>query len=680
MMEANASGKRQEARSSPNPYLYTLDVLTDGSEGTGDGTLFLSVWKKSKLANVDDDLNKDPQMIEQLATGVPRARYAVTGLGDLTSRLATDQRFKLQTVKAVFCSTAAGVWGLPALLIALHQAGAAELSIVSTQSDKIEKMIDLLEMRRKNPVVRLCQVPDEHCGSDYWWQVYRDEYLLVHAKQWKQNMDCQDRVVYLYTLLHHERANSILVLPPECEPSNELTSQLPIIDGDNSQVQLLLGVSLRSSGSWISSVKTDSCPWYFTDPSESTFDSGILVRAQQQSQLWSEQSPAFFPWKSTRESSTPSNERRLRSNKSLILSTTEEKEIVKIDRSLLFRSEPFESDRTSWPKLLMDFLSGPSSEFKDDNEIDLEEENEVELNHFSGPLLVNPANLLVLGTGCASPSPYRGASGYALFLPNDFAIAIEAGEGFVTQWNRYAGGCSLSTIRMIWISHAHWDHYGGLASLLITIKSTCATSRNADQPSEKRIRSQKVPPWVMAPRKVLKYLELTLNEPSSLFRAVPHEDPSAIPQVFDDLNALPGHKQIIFWENVLVDHSCRSAYGFVMGLHLGEGSPLVFGFSGDTRPCWRFVQACRKVSVICGVGRINFLVHEATFDENEKKMSIEKKHSTVLEASQVAKDANAERVLLTHFSQRYDSVPDIDPKLRRRVGFALDGMLVPLRR
>jgi len=675
---ASASVKRQDSRNNQNPFIYTLDVLTDGSEGTGDGTLFLSVWKRAKLpVNL-----KDPQTIEQLASGVPVARYAVTGLGDLTSRLATDQRFKLQTVKAVFCcSTPAGLWGLPALLIALHQAGAAELAIVSTQSDKVAKAIDLLESTRQNPVVHLCQVP-EKASSDAWWQVYRDAYLLVHAKRWKQNTSCQESVIYLYTLLKYERANSILLLPPKCEPCDQLTTQLPIID-DKNPAQLLLGVSLmRCNGPSISSVRNERFNWYFTMPFDSCLDSGLLVRAQQQSRLWNKQSRAFFPWNCARESSTPTHDRRLCSNTSLVLSDDATGILASLNRGQLFRSEACESERGTWPSLLHDFFAGSSSESPvDDNEIVLDEENEIESSQVLDSLPSAPAHLLVLGTGCASPSPYRGASGYALFLQNDLTIAIEAGEGFVTQWNRYVSGRSLSTIRMIWISHAHWDHYGGLASLLVAIQNDRRTNRNAAQPSKKRLRSENIPPWVMAPRKVLKYLELVLGEPAPLFRAVPHENASAVPKVFDDLNKLTGfhERTIVFWENVPVEHSCRSAYGFVMGLHAVTGPPLVFSFSGDTLPCRRFVQACRKLSAIHSAGRINFLLHEATFDDNEKQMSIEKKHCTVLEAMQVGKDVCAERVLLTHFSQRYDSVPAIDPSFRHCAGFALDGMLVPLR-
>jgi hypothetical protein len=108
---------------------------------------------------------------------------------------------------------------------------------------------------------------------------------------------------------------------------------------------------------------------------------------------------------------------------------------------------------------------------EDDNEIDLDgcfdEDTETQEEGTIGPIADAAANdvpaswetpsvdLLCLGTGCAAPSPHRGSSGYALLLDPTTTLAIDAGEGFVTQWNRHAQHrrC-LSTIRVIWISHA----------------------------------------------------------------------------------------------------------------------------------------------------------------------------------------------------------------------------------
>jgi ribonuclease BN (tRNA processing enzyme) len=63
-------------------------------------------------------------------------------------------------------------------------------------------------------------------------------------------------------------------------------------------------------------------------------------------------------------------------------------------------------------------------------------------------------------------------------LNEEFVIVFEVGEGFCTQWNRYSNGRTFDTIRAIWISHAHWDHYGGLVNLLLCIFRARSTDNN----------------------------------------------------------------------------------------------------------------------------------------------------------------------------------------------------------
>ena len=78
------------------------------------------------------------------------------------------------------------------------------------------------------------------------------------------------------------------------------------------------------------------------------------------------------------------------------------------------------------------------------------------------------------------------------------------------------------------------------------------------------------------------------------------------------------------------------------------------------------------------MGQLDFLLHEATFDEAEEDMAVQKKHATVAEAIQVGQDTRAKRILLSHFSQRYDSLSNIPAQLSKRVGFALDGLQIIL--
>lgn len=81
-----------------------LDTLTDGSEFTGSGTIFLTIVRVS------------PSQEETIV-----ARYALNGISPLISRLASDQALKLSHVRACFLNSM-GVdctAGLAALLLSL---------------------------------------------------------------------------------------------------------------------------------------------------------------------------------------------------------------------------------------------------------------------------------------------------------------------------------------------------------------------------------------------------------------------------------------------------------------------------------------------------------------------------------------------------------------------------------
>jgi ribonuclease Z len=81
------------------------------------------------------------------------------------------------------------------------------------------------------------------------------------------------------------------------------------------------------------------------------------------------------------------------------------------------------------------------------------------------------------------------------------------------------------------------------------------------------------------------------------------------------------------------------------------------GYSGDTRPSAklaRFFSGC------------DLLIFDSTFSAKDGEKALERKHSTCVEAAQLASRAHARKLVLTHFSARYTS-PSVLVREARKV-------------
>ena len=98
--------------------------------------------------------------------------------------------------------------------------------------------------------------------------------------------------------------------------------------------------------------------------------------------------------------------------------------------------------------------------------------------------------------------------------------------------------------------------------------------------------------------------------------------------------------------SVTVQH-CYGA--MAVSMTFADGFKL--SYSGDCRPSRRFAEIGQGSTV---------LIHEATFEDDLQGDAKAKKHSTTSEAIQVGLEMNAARILLTHFSQRYQKLPNME--------------------
>jgi ribonuclease Z len=296
--------------------------------------------------------------------------------------------------------------------------------------------------------------------------------------------------------------------------------------------------------------------------------------------------------------------------------------------------------------------------------------------------------LTFLGTAAARPTVGRNVSALAVQREGDLFL-FDCGEGTQRQMMRYATGFG---VQAIFLSHVHADHLLGIPGLLRTMALQGRTDPMTLYGPVGSTRALKSVTALGSERAKFP-VEFVECGPGEGLRAggfgvvafdVDHGTAAVGWALVED--ARPGRF------NVERARELGVPEGPLFGrLHRGEdvevgGRPVSAAelvgaprpgrkvvYSGDTRPCASTVRSAEGADV---------LVHEATFGEEEKDRARETFHSTAAEAARVARDAGAERLVLTHLSARYsdDSRPleDEAEAIFPGARVARDGLVIEL--
>ncbi|KGX85813.1 ribonuclease Z [Pontibacillus marinus] len=275
-------------------------------------------------------------------------------------------------------------------------------------------------------------------------------------------------------------------------------------------------------------------------------------------------------------------------------------------------------------------------------------------------------DLYFLGTGAGVPSKQRNVSSIALQLLQERGSTWLFDCGESTQHQILHTNIRPRRIEKIFITHLHGDHIFGLPGLL----------------GSRSFQGGDTPLTVYGPKGIQAYLETSLSVSGT--------------KLAYDLQIIEVEEGTIYEDNQLtvrcfaLEHGMPS-FGFCVQEHDKPGEllvdrlkemgvqpgpiyqkikeqPSVILESGKEIHRKDFVGKPKKGRKVCILGDTRYkehlksnvkdadvLVHEATFASEDEKNAYNFFHSTTKQAAQLAKDANVQRLILTHISSRYQN-------------------------
>lgn len=266
--------------------------------------------------------------------------------------------------------------------------------------------------------------------------------------------------------------------------------------------------------------------------------------------------------------------------------------------------------------------------------------------------------LIVLGTASQVPTRYRNHNGYLLRWDEE-GFLFDPGEG--TQRQMIRAGVTVSQVTRFFVTHFHGDHALGLASLC------------------QRVSLDRVPHEIAVhfPASGEVYWErlrhATIYHDVARFRPEPVQADGVIAETASlvleakkldhDVDCFGYRVQERDARTMIPERLAeRGVRGRAVGELLGKGAIEVDGRTvtldevSVPRPgqSMAFVMDTRRCEAAVALARnVDLLVIESTYLASHAEEARAHGHLTATEAAEIAKEAGARRLVLTHFSQRF---------------------------
>lgn len=274
----------------------------------------------------------------------------------------------------------------------------------------------------------------------------------------------------------------------------------------------------------------------------------------------------------------------------------------------------------------------------------------------------------ILGCGSARPTRHHLPSAQVLTVAGHHYL-IDAGEG--AQHSLILEGYKITQLEALFISHAHGDHCFGLPGLLtsmahvgrtkpLTIVTTAEVAdyiRYIDEhhieersyelsvvvaTSDEVSRAVYSDPWLQVDTLPLRHRTSAIG-----FLCREHCMPRRIDPVATDFYQIP-HTAMHALQMGL-DYVPSGGGRIIPNRELTKpGRPSrSYAYLSDTLPAWHLVEQIRGVDLF---------YHESTYSDEFRDRAAAYGHSTARQAAEVAAAAEVGRLLLGHYSGRYDDL------------------------
>ncbi|MCL2676644.1 MAG: ribonuclease Z [Streptococcaceae bacterium] len=274
--------------------------------------------------------------------------------------------------------------------------------------------------------------------------------------------------------------------------------------------------------------------------------------------------------------------------------------------------------------------------------------------------------ILFLGTGAGQPSKSRNTQAIALQLLDERNEVWLFDCGEATQHQILKTNIRPRKITKIFITHLHGDHIFGLPGFL----SSRSFQASDEQTDIDLYGPVGVKDYVMTAIRLsgsrLPY-RIHFHELSDSGKIFEDETFEIYTDTLDHAIFCLGYRVVEKDKTGELDAEALKADGLPFGPLFGKiKNGQTVEYEGKTFVPESYIGADKKGKVVTILGDTrrtdtavrlavgaDVLVHEATYEAGEEKMARKHGHSTSAQAAQVAKEAGANRLLLTHISSRY---------------------------